>query len=141
MRRLFVLASVTGAAFFAAAAPSALAMVPLKVTPKKPIVDDDVVVKFKVKKPLKAGWHYEASVIARSGTECASFVYVSSKRNPKKGKTMSMRLSPWDDVLNGGPEWCQGKATVMVSKAEDGDETGDTGSAIGIESIRFYAKP
>jgi hypothetical protein len=36
-----------------------------------------------------------------------------------------MRLSPWDYAVNGGPEWCQGKATAMVSKAKDGDESGD----------------
>ena len=125
----------------AVAAPAAHAMVPLKVNPATPIVDDDITVSFQVKKRLKPGWHYEASVIARTGYDCATFVYKDSKRNPGVNKRMSFRFSPYEDNLNSAPEWCQGKASVMVSKAKDGDEDGKSGIAIGIKSIRFVAKP
>lgn len=126
-------------AAFAAAVPAvADAKVKLKVSPKTPIVDDRIAVSFKTDRTLKKGYHYSVALIGRSGSNCSSFVVKDSKRKPKKGKSMSFSLSPFDDKLAEAPEWCQGKASITVSIDKDGT---NKGNIVGITEIRFVAKP
>lgn len=117
---------------------TALASVKLKVSPKRPIVDDSITVSFRTDRTLKPGYHYSIALIGPSGYGCAGFVHKDSRRRPKKGKPMSFDLSSYDDVLNSSDEWCQGKASIMVSIKKD---SGGAGNAIGITEIRFVAKP
>ena len=112
----------------------------LKVMPAKPYVDDEITVSFTTKKKLKSGWHFEASVLGRIG-DCAGFAMKATSKRGGKNKRVSIRVSPYDDNLNGGPEWCQGKASVTVSKVKDADRLTGNGSIVGIESFRFYALP
>ena len=68
---------------------------------------------------------------------------MASKRNPGKGKRMSMYFSPYDrfDGQGGGgeSEWCQGAFSVMISKAPN--DNPDGGIAIDVERFRFYGMP
>ena len=62
--------------------------VSLRVNPANPIVDEVVKASFKVKKPLRSGWHYEAMIVGQSGYNCASVSAVkTSKRNPAAGSS------------------------------------------------------
>jgi hypothetical protein len=117
----------------------AAAMTKMSVNPSKPIVDDAITVSFKVDRKLKPGYHWEASLIGDSCGYAAGLVVKASKQKPKKGKVLSFRLSPYDDNLNGGSEWCQGKFYVNISTARDDGTSG--GSLVGITEGRFYGKP
>jgi hypothetical protein len=135
IRKSAVLVSAVAALGAASVLPaSASAQVKPRVSPAAPIVDDAITVSWRTDRTLKPGYHYEIAVVTAPGTGCASFVVKKSKRHPKKGAPMSMRLSPYDDKLNGGPAWCQGKASIMITTAKD---TGHGGSAIGIIEVRF----
>jgi hypothetical protein len=110
----------------------------LTISPANPIVDDSTLtVRYTAKKPLRSGYHYEFTVVGATGRNCAKFV---NKVTTQHGKRASTRLSSYDDTLDGGPEWCQGKASVTVSRTKDTDEPGG-GSILAIHSFRFVAKP
>ena len=138
-RNILIATSLAGC--LAVGTPTAQARVQLKISPKTPIVDDNVTASFVVKQPLKAGWHYEGLIVGATGFDCAGFVEKTSKRNPGKRKTMSFRFSPYDDNLNGGPEWCQGKAGITIRKIRNGDEKGNSAILVGDAEFRFVAKP
>ncbi|MTD44147.1 hypothetical protein GKE82_07495 [Conexibacter sp. W3-3-2] len=137
MRKGAMLATMLAVGLGAGTSP-ADAKVKLKVTPKTPIVDDAITVSFKTDRTLKKGYHYSVALIGRSGSNCSSFVVKDSQRKPKKGKSMSFSLSPFDDKLAEAPEWCQGKASITVSIDKDGT---NKGNIVGITEIRFVAKP
>lgn len=123
-------------ASLAVAAP-AMAWVKPIVSPKRPIVDDSsITVRWKTDRNLKPGQFYEVTIMGARGTNCASFVTAQSRRWPAKGKTMRIRLSSYKDLVNGGPEWCQGKASIDVKVRQ-----GKGGSMIGMGDFRFRAKP
>jgi hypothetical protein len=132
---LLSLVAVAAAGF----SSTANAAVKIKINPSAPVVDDSVRVSFKTDRKLKPGYHWQASILGHTCGYASSFVHKDSKRKARKGKVMSFSLSPFDDVLNGGSEWCQGKATVMVMTARN--DGGDGGSVVGIKSFRFYGMP
>lgn len=136
-RRISALTSVLVAGLIAASPASAAPWVDVKTSPKNPIVDDSsIVVSWKTNRALKAGQSYEVTIMGASGRGCASFVTQGSKRRPTKGKRMSIRLSSYDDIVHGGREWCQGKASVTVKVRK-----GKGGGIIGMSDIRFRSKP
>jgi hypothetical protein len=137
----WLLGAVLAALFATVVAPQAQAALSdgVKINPAKPIVDDVVTVSFKVTNRLKSGWHYEFTILGGTGYACASFVHKESKRRPAKGRVLSMTLSSYDDVVNGGDEWCQGKASAMVSIVPDSGP-GD-GELVRLKTFRFYGKP
>ncbi len=111
-----------------------------KVSPSHPYVDDsDVTVSWTADRNLRAGTHYEGNLVDEPGFACASFVTVDSKRVPKKGKVMRLTFSSFNDLINGGPEWCDGKATVAVNVVKNGTNKGNT--FVGIVGFRFIRKP
>lgn len=136
-RRAIPAATCAFVALTALAAP-AQAKVKLRVTPISPIVDDSVTVSWRADRALKAGYHYEGSLVAGSGLECAGLVLKKSKRHPKKGAPMSFTFSPYDDKLADVPEWCRGKAYVTVEIIKDG---GKNGATLATASFRFRGKP
>jgi hypothetical protein len=131
-------AFVTTAIFaIATATASAASWVDLSVSPKKPIVDDSSIrVRWTTNRTLKPGEFYGATLVGARGANCASFVTAESSRKPGKGKPMSLTLSSYDDIVNGGSEWCQGKASVTVYVKK-----GERQSIIGIAAFRFSSKP
>jgi hypothetical protein len=139
--RLGALSTMITTGLVLGVAATASAKVTLKVSPTSPIVDDLVTVSWKTDRALKPGYHYRAVLITPPGDECSGLVYKDSKRHPAKGKSMSFRLSPQDDELNGGSEWCQGKASVTVSVVKNGASGGSLGNIIGMIEFRFRAKP
>jgi hypothetical protein len=136
-RTRFAVALAVAASLVAAAPASAL--VNVRVNPAKPIVDDAITASFKVDRNLKPGYHWEALLLADSCGFASSFVHKVSKQKPKRGKVLTFRFSPYDDKLNGGSEWCQGKFGVSISTARDNDGKG--GSLVGLGTGRFYGKP
>jgi hypothetical protein len=139
--RQSALSLVLAAGLILAVVPAASAKTKLKISPTSPIVDDAVTVSWRTDRVLKPGYHYQVALVTSPGDDCSSLVYKDSRRRPGKGKPMSMRLSPLNDVINGAFEWCQGKASVMVSTVRDDASENDQGSIIGITEIRFKAKP
>ncbi len=138
-RRRLATAVAAVAASVIVAAPAA-AMVNVKINPAKPIVDDSTItVSMKVPRTLKAGYHWQASVLGASCRYAANLVWKDSKQKPKKGKLLTVRLSSWDDLTNGGSEWCQGKFNVMINTARDSDDS--PVSLVGMGDGRFYGKP
>jgi hypothetical protein len=123
-----------------AGASSAGAKPHFKISPKAPIVDDSTVtVSWRTDRALKPGYHYQAMLSAGSGPDtCFNLITKNSQRRPGKGKPMSFDFHIWDDKYEGGDEWCQGKATVIVSMVRDDPK--DLVS-LGIFGFRFRAKP
>lgn len=137
IRKAIPAAACALVASLAIAAPAG-AKVKLRVTPSSPIVDDSVTVSWRADRTLRAGYHYEGSLVAGSGLDCAGLVLKKSKRRPKKGAPMSFSFSPFDDRLADVPEWCRGRAYITVEIIKDG---GKTGATLATASFRFRGKP
>jgi hypothetical protein len=122
------------------AVPSAEAVVnTFKVAPSHPYVDDSVTITWRADRNLKDGQHYEGTLSTEVESGCASLVILNSKRRPKKGQTMSITFNPYQDRINGGPNWCDGKAEVYISVVKNGSDS--SGSFVGITEFRFIQKP
>lgn len=122
-------------------APPAAASVDIKLSPRAPVVDDFVTVSWRTDRVLRPGYRYVVTLFPYgAGDGCAGRVSKTSTRRPRRGATMSMTFTPFDDPLYGtsysGPEWCQGKASATVSVEREDRETD-----LGIELFRFRAKP
>lgn len=135
-RALAALLTVT-ASLSTAASTHAASWVDLKVSPTTPVVDDSsITVRWTTNRALKPGEFYAATLMGASGDACASLVSTDSSRKPASGRPMSLTLSSRDDIVNGGSEWCQGKASITIYVKK-----GKRQSIIGIIDFRFRAKP
>jgi hypothetical protein len=121
-------------------APAAASVHPT-ISPRLPIVDESITVKWKTDRVLKPNYHYQVSVVVSSGhrDDCAFLADKDSQRLPGKGRPMSMNFSPTDDWGSHSPsEWCRGKAVALVyiAKGDDGPI-----NLIGSVDFRFRGKP
>jgi len=138
MKVVRTIAGVVVASALLAAPAGASSLVPLRIDPKRPAVDDTVVrVSFTVRTQLAKGRHYTALILTETGGRCASFVGVDSSRRPKKGGTVTLRFSARHDEFYPGARWCAGRATVSVATLDDAEDSTDTGTLLGARDFRF----
>ena len=121
MRRCAVGSAVLVCAFTASGV--AEAKVTLHVAPKSPVATDDIVVTFKTDRTLKPGFHYAYEMFVGNGgreddTSCMGASIKVSTKEPKKGRTMTMRFRASEGADQEGEatatSWCTGPATVRL---------------------------
>ena len=109
----------------------------LTVRPKKPKVDDQITVSFRIRKPPARGYRWEAQVLFMGrGVRCADYVTKSSRRRGGRGQVMRLRLRPKDSALK-DEEWCEGESAVSVSHVRRNGAR----RTQGMTTIRFTGKP
>lgn len=122
-----------------AASPSALGAsgTTISVTPKSPVVDDDLVVRFSGEK-LRRG--YEWQIIVTSGRDTGDCASIVSKVSNSRRARVRVRVAARDSDLGSFSEWCQGKGSVTVGqqRSSDGEGFKRLGRA---RAFRFRAKP
>lgn len=111
------------------------------VSPKSPAVDDDVIVKWKVDRTLPAGQFYSVGLVDEDLGGCAALVTHNIYRGVKKGQTVAVRFSPFQDSVNGGPLWCDAHAFVDVNIARGSHQDPKIGKLLGMVSFSFKRQP
>jgi hypothetical protein len=117
------IAVVTVALWLLTAGAVAEAKVTLRISPRTPTTADDIVVRFKTDRNLRPGERYFFQMFnGRESASCKSAYLMTSRKRPRKGKTMTMRLRAVDGLDNEtqeGPNddattWCAGRASLDV---------------------------
>lgn len=111
------------------------------VSPKSPYVDQDVIVKWRADRTLPRGEFYSVGLIDEDLGGCAALVTHNIVRKIHKGQTVVVRFSPFQDPVNGGPLWCDARASVDVNIARGSKQDPKVGKLIGIASFNFRRQP
>jgi hypothetical protein len=141
MRRPAALATGAFCAIVLGALPtSAGALVSkFKISPARPFVDDNVTISWRADRNLKSGQHYQGTFTDEPLGNCAQLVILSFRARPRKGQTMRMTFSPFQDKIWGGPLWCDGKAELSVDIVRNGSDR--EVAFVGIADFRFRRQP
>ena len=86
MKKYLLVGAAALMASLSLASMSQAADLKIKVNPSAPIVDDSITVSWTVVKPLKAGWHYDVSLVGKSGYACNGFVTNGEQAQPRQGQ-------------------------------------------------------
>ena len=123
-------------ALFVPTGAAEAAKVELDVNPAMPVVDDNITVKFESPISLKSPDTLAVTLVGKGN--CSSSVASKTIKPPvAKGKGLRVKLSPRDQVVDSASEWCQGKASIALTQASNGEFE----KKLAQTTIRFVRKP
>lgn len=114
-------------------------MLKLKVTPKSPYADEAITVSWKTNRKLREGQHYQGTLVAGTGDDCAGLADVATYSASKKGKVARITFRPSDAWINDDRDWCNGRASISVTVATGG--SAGNGKLLGLADFRIREKP
>jgi hypothetical protein len=96
---------------------AAAASAGLTIKPTKPIVDDNLIVSFKIDKQVPVG--NSITAVVNGVGSCAASLAAKTLKGPKPaGKKVTLRFRPADQLVGPKGQWCQGRAKVRVTEAK-----------------------